>query len=131
MSIEPWATAECSRSQIKICLRIGNIGLHEAYLHQVHARGAVHSLRFTLTGSGAYGAVGFAYGTAAVPEEASASEADSSDEDSEEEEERPHLDDEEVDNLAANMGIEGYSSMLRRVERQEAEFAAGNVKRAK
>ena len=84
-----------------------------------------------MTGTGAYGAVGYAYGTAPGEENASESEADSSDEYSEEEEERPHLDDEDVDNLAANMGIEGYSSMLRRVERPEAEFAAGNVKKAK
>ena len=84
-----------------------------------------------LPGTGAYGAVGFAYDTAIAAEDGSDSEAESSDEESDEEEERPRLDDEEVDNLAANMGIEGYSSMLRRVERQEAEFAAGNVKRAK
>lgn len=89
-------------------------------------------LLLACTGTGAYGAVGFAYDTAAVPgDDASDSEVDSSEEESDEEEERAHLDDEEVDNLAANMGIEDYSSMLRRVERQEAEFAAGNVKRAK
>lgn len=82
-----------------------------------------------LTGSGTYGAVGFAYDTSA-PGEASGSEASSSEEDSEDED-RPHLDDEETDNLAANMGIDGYSAILRRVEKQEAEFAAGNVKRAK
>ena len=110
--------------------------LHEIYLSQTHAAASllgvrVHLSWLALTGTGAYGAVGFAYGTAPGGEDASDSDAYSSDEESEEEEERPHLDDEEVDNLAANMGIEGYSSMLRRVERQEAEFAAGNVKRAK
>ena len=80
-------------------------------------------------GTGAYGAVGFAYDVTAGPEEGSGSEASSSEEESDDE--RPQLDDEDVDNLAANMGIDGYSAMLRRVEKQEAEFAAGNVKRAK
>lgn len=66
----------------------------------------------------------------AVAEDPSGSEASSSEDDTDEED-RPELDDEDVDNLAANMGIERYSVMLRRVEKQEAEFAAGNVKRAK
>lgn len=74
--------------------------------------------------------MGFAYDTPAGGEDLSGSEASISGSESEEED-VPQLDDEDVDNLAANMGIEGYSAMLRRVERQEAEFAAGNVKRAK
>lgn len=81
-------------------------------------------------GFGAYGAVGFAYDTSAVAgEEGSDSEEDSSDEGSDGEE--GELGEEEVDNLAANLGIDGFSSLLRRTEKQEADFAAGNVKRAK
>lgn len=72
--------------------------------------------------------MGFAYDTTtAQGSELSNSEDDSSEEGSEDE----RLGEEDVDNLAANLGIDDFSSMLRRVEKQEAEFAAGNVKRAK
>ena len=82
------------------------------------------------TGTGSYGAVGFAYDVTPGGEDPSGSGTSDS-EDDWEEEEQPRLADEDVDNLAANMGIDGFSAMLRRVEKQESEFAAGNVKRAK
>ena len=73
--------------------------------------------------------MGFAYDTNdGANEAASESEEESSDSDVED---APQLGDAELDNLAANMGIEDYSSLLRRVEKQEAEFAAGNTKKAK
>ena len=77
-----------------------------------------------------YGAVGFSYETGqAEAEDGSESGGESSEES--DLEDTPQLGDANLDNLAANMGIENYSSLLRRVEKQEAEFAAGNVKRAK
>lgn len=76
-----------------------------------------------------YGAVSFAYDTPIAQEsDLSNSEDESSDEDPDGGHE---LGEEEVDNLAANLGIEDFSSMLRQAEKQEADFAAGNVKRAK
>ena len=85
-----------------------------------------------MVGAGTYGAVGFAYGPSAASGEASESEGEgSSDSDDSDEEETPQLDDEAIDNLAANLGIEDYSSLLRRVEKQEADLARGDVKRAK
>ena len=85
-----------------------------------------------MVGAGTYGAVGFAYGPSAAGGEGSASEEEgSSDFDDSDEEETAQLDDKAVDNLAANLGIEDYSSLLHRVEKQEADLARGDVKRAK
>ena len=75
--------------------------------------------------------MGFAYDTTTAADgDASGSEGDSSEDDSDDERPR-ELGEEEVDNLAANLGIDSFSAMLRRAEKQEADFAAGNVKHAK
>lgn len=77
-----------------------------------------------------YGAVEFTYDTGQPgADQESEGEEESSDES--DIEDAPQMGDTELDHLASNMGIEGYSSLLRRVELQESEFAAGNVKRAK
>ena len=85
-----------------------------------------------MAGYGEFGAVGFSYNggpgvSGARLEESSASESS----DSEDEEAVGAAGSEAVDNLAALLGLEDFSLMLRRTEREEANTAAGNIKRPK
>ena len=77
-----------------------------------------------LTGSGQYGAVGLSYNGAAAAD-SSGSDSGDSDEDLDE----PAPEDINVDSLAANLGIDAFSVLLRRAEREEAEMADGIFKR--
>ena len=76
-----------------------------------------------VVGSGQYGAVGFSYNGEVAAEDSASSEE--SDEDADE----PAPEDVDVDSLAANLGIDAFSVLLRRAEREEAEMAAGIFKR--
>ncbi|CAK0781024.1 hypothetical protein CVIRNUC_005260 [Coccomyxa viridis] len=77
-------------------------------------------------GSGQYGAVGFSY-NGATAADSSGSDSENSDEDLDE----PAPEDINVDSLAANLGIDAFSVLLRRAEREEAEMAEGIYKRRK
>lgn len=79
------------------------------------------------TGSGQYGAVGFSYNGEVAAEGSSGSDS----EDSEEELEEAAPEDVDVDSLAANLGIDSFSVLLRRAEREETEMANGIFKRRK
>lgn len=83
------------------------------------------------TGAGQYGAVGFSYGAGGGQSETESSEGDSSEEEDESDggaDEDEHAD---VDGLAANLGIDSFSVLLRRAEREEAEAAQGIFKKRK
>ena len=83
---------------------------------------------FLCAGSGQYGAVGFSYGGgahAAASDASSDSGSDFSDEDDEAD------GDEVTDALAANLGIDNFSSMQRRAERLEEAERLGKVIRPK
>ncbi len=76
------------------------------------------------TGSGRYGAVGFSYGSGAQADASSGSDdsgSDFSDEDDEAD------GDEATDALAANLGIDNFTSMQRRAERLEEAERLGKV----
>jgi hypothetical protein len=73
---------------------------------------------------GQYGAVGFSYGGAAGE---SGSEGDSGEDsgDGGSDAEEPGEGGEQADGLAANLGIDAFSVLLRRAEREEEAAAAG------
>ena len=79
---------------------------------------------------GSYGAVGFSYGGAEGSSSGSDSEAkaSSSEDDRDDDAKRQ---DTALDGLAANVGIENFSVMLRRAEQQEEDEALGRVPRKK
>ena len=79
------------------------------------------------TGLGQYGAVGFSYNGEVATEESSASDS----EDSEEDPEEAAPEDVDIDSLAANLGIDSFSVLLRRAEREEAEMAQGIFRKRK
>ena len=81
-----------------------------------------------IAGFGQFGAVGFSYDVSADAAPAGSDESSSDDSD---DEDLPKLGEEQIDGLAANLGIADFSFMLRRAERQEADFAAGNMKKPK
>ena len=81
--------------------------------------------RELLAGSGQYGAVGFSYGgsgQASISDASSDSGSDFSDEEDEDE-----AGNDAVDSLAANLGIDNFSSMQRRAERLEEAERLGKV----
>ena len=71
--------------------------------------------------------MGFSYNGEVAAGESSASDS----EDSEEEPEEAAPEDVDVDSLAANLGIDSFSVLLRRAEREEAEMAQGIYKKRK
>ena len=71
--------------------------------------------------------MGFSYDGSAAADDSASSDSEESDEDAEE----PAPEDVDVDSLAANVGIDSFSILLRRAEREEAEMAAGIFKRRK
>lgn len=78
-------------------------------------------------GVGQYGAVGFSYGGAPEAGEESGSASGDSEEEEEDEESggegnEQHAD---LDDLAANLGISTFSTLLRRAEREEEQIAQG------
>lgn len=77
---------------------------------------------------GQYGAVGFSYGGAA--ESASESEYDSTSSEDERDDNEKRADD-AVDDLAANVGVDNFSVMLRRAKKQEEAEALGRAPRRK
>ena len=85
----------------------------------------------TSSAPGHYGAVGFTYGGAA-PDPGSASgsdyESSSSEDDRDDNAKRA---DNALDGLAANVGIDNFSVMLRRAEKQEEDEALGRAPRKK
>ena len=70
--------------------------------------------------------MGFSY-NGATAADSSSSDSENSDEDLDE----PAPEDINVDSLAANLGIDAFSVLLRRAEREEAEMAEGIYKRRK
>ena len=81
--------------------------------------------RQLLAGSGLYGAVGFSYGgsgQASISDASSDSGSEFSDEEDEDE-----AGDDAIDSLAANLGIDNFSSMQRRAERLEEAERLGKV----
>ena len=90
----------------------------------LHAQGKMRCETGMHAGSGQYGAVGFSYGggvPAAISDASSGSGTDFSDEDDEAD------GDEATDALAANLGIDNFSSMQRRAERLEEAERLGKV----
>ena len=80
---------------------------------------------------GQYGAVGFSYGGAA---DDNSSESESGYDDSSSEDERDDAakqEDNALDGLAANVGLDNFSVMLRRAEKQEEDEALGRAPRKK
>ena len=84
-------------------------------------------LVFGIAGSGQYGAVGFSYNGEVAADDSASSEESDEDADADE----PAPEDVDVDSLAANLGIDAFSVLLRRAEREEADMAAGIFKRRK
>lgn len=83
-------------------------------------------------GAGQYGAVGFSYGSAEAQSD-SGSEGSEEDDDEDDESAGEEEDDAsaDIDGLAANLGIDSFSVLLRRAEREEAEMAQGIFKKKK
>jgi hypothetical protein len=75
--------------------------------------------------------VAFSYGGSGAQSESEASDSGSSDEDEESDAEPEDEEHADVDGLAANLGIDAFSVLLRRAEREEAEMAQGIFKKRK
>ena len=76
--------------------------------------------------------MGFSYGAAAAGESGSeSSDGGSSDEEDESDADEGEGEHADVNGLAANLGIDSFSVLLRRAEREEAEAAQGIFKKRK
>lgn len=84
------------------------------------------------TGFGAYASVGFSYGGAGGNAGGDGSEGSSSEEsESEEEGVEPSITQEGLDRLAQVVGIDNFSVLLRKAEKEERDLELGLIKRPK